>query len=58
MNYDEVYLGDGLFASFDGIHVMLFAQRLEGNHYVFLEPNVLAKFQDFLTTFVYKGKDE
>lgn len=34
----ETYLGDGLYASFDGYHIMLRAPRDNGDHYVALEP--------------------
>lgn len=40
----EEYLGDGLFASFDGYHICLRAPREDGDHLVFLEPMVLAAF--------------
>lgn len=44
----EVYLGDGLYASFDGYMIKLRAPRREGEHEVFLEPAVL----DSLLAFV------
>ena len=37
---NEVYLGDGLYASFDGWQIMLRAPREGGDHYVALEPAV------------------
>lgn len=38
---DETYLGDGLFASYDGWMVKLRAPREDGvNHWVGLEPEV------------------
>jgi hypothetical protein len=37
---DESYLGDGLYASFDGWQLNLRAPRSEGDHYVALEPEV------------------
>jgi len=36
----ETYLGDGLFASFDGWHVTLRAPRGSGDHWITLEPAV------------------
>lgn len=36
----EFYLGDGLYASFDGWHLRLRAPRLGGDHFVALEPAV------------------
>jgi hypothetical protein len=39
----EVYLGDGLYASYDGFTLKLRAPIASGvNHEVFLEPKVLA----------------
>jgi hypothetical protein len=35
------YLGDGLYAHFDGYHIVLTAPRENGDHYVSLEPEVL-----------------
>lgn len=36
----EIYLGDGLYASFDGYHINLRAPRELGDHHVSLEPEV------------------
>ena len=41
MDKREQYLGDGLYASFDGHAVTLRAARQEGDHCVVLEPDVL-----------------
>lgn len=35
---DESYLGDGLYASFDGWQIVLRAPRNDGDHWVALEP--------------------
>lgn len=40
----ETYLGDGLYASFDGWQFILRAPRAEGDHWVALEPEVLEQF--------------
>lgn len=47
---NEVYLGDGLYASIEGATgmVKLRAPRCEGDHEVFLEDEVLDSFLDFL----------
>lgn len=37
---NETYLGDGLYASFDGYSITLRAPREFGNHIVVLEPQV------------------
>jgi hypothetical protein len=44
----EVYLGDGLYASFDGYQVRLRAPDTAGDRVVFLEPEVLDKFEMYL----------
>ena len=38
---DEIYLGDGLYASFDGYSVTLRAPRMDGDHWVELEPQMM-----------------
>jgi len=43
----EVYLGDGLYASFDGYSFWLRAPRENGDHEVALEPEILKAFDDF-----------
>lgn len=45
---NETYLGDGLYASFDGYQITLRAPREGGDHYVALEPSVLREFERFL----------
>lgn len=45
---EERYLGDGLYARFDGFSFWLRAPRENGDHYVALEPHVLAEFQRFI----------
>ena len=44
---DETYLGDGLYASFDGFMITLRAPRGHQDHWVGLEPSVLAAFDDW-----------
>ncbi len=47
--HDESYLGDGLYASFDGYGITLRAPRIGGDHEVYLEPEVyraLATFRE------------
>ena len=41
---NEVYLGDGLYARFDGFSIWLRAPRSNGDHYVALEPLVFREF--------------
>lgn len=44
----EIYLGDGLYASFDGWQFTLRAPRATGDHYVALEPIVLERFMEYV----------
>jgi hypothetical protein len=45
---EETYLGDGLYASFDGYQFRLRAPRLEGDHEVYMEPPVLYAFEQYV----------
>lgn len=45
---EETYLGDGLYASFDGFSFVLRAPRADGDHFVALEPGVLRAFEEFV----------
>lgn len=36
----ETYLADGVYVSFDGWHLILRAPREEGDHYIFIGPDV------------------
>ena len=48
MTDKEVYLGDGLYASFDGWMIKLRARRCDGiDHEVYLEDSVLKNFMGF-----------
>jgi hypothetical protein len=40
----ETFLGDGLYASFDGFSLWLRAPRIGGDHVVALEPQIMADF--------------
>jgi hypothetical protein len=43
------YLGDGLFASFDGFQIILAASNgIEDTNRVYLEPRVLAAFERYV----------
>lgn len=44
----ERYLGDGLYAHFDGYHVILRAPRENGDHWVGLEYSVILEFIRYL----------
>jgi hypothetical protein len=45
---EEVYLGDGLYASFDGDMLKLRAPRENGDHVIYLEPEIYAALQRFV----------
>ena len=45
----ETYLGDGLYASFDGYQIKLRAPREDGDHEVYMEPEVYTALQAFVT---------
>jgi hypothetical protein len=48
---EPVYLGDGLYAQFDGWQIELYAWNgISKTNRVFLEPAVLATFESYLTT--------
>jgi hypothetical protein len=44
---DESYLGDGLYAEFDGWQIVLRAPREDGDHWVAIEPEVFTKLVRF-----------
>jgi hypothetical protein len=43
----EQYIGDGVYASFDGWYVWLRAPREHGNHMVALEPDVFKHLAEY-----------
>lgn len=52
----ETYLGDGLYASFDGFMITLRAPREDGDHWVGLEPSVLAAFEKYVVQLRERGQ--
>lgn len=44
----ETYLGDGLYAAYDGFYVWLRAPRENGDHIVGMDPSVLDNFERFV----------
>lgn len=54
----EVYLGDGLYASFDGVSIRLRAPRGDGDHEVFLEPDVFNELLRYANTIWGKPEDK
>lgn len=45
---NELYLGDGLYVRYDGYTFWLRAPREDGDHFVGLEPEILASFLKFV----------
>jgi hypothetical protein len=54
----EEYLGDGLYASFDGFMFKLRAPRMDGDHAVFLEPAVLRNFDGYRKRVIEEMENE
>ncbi len=54
----ETYLGDGLYASFDGFGVKLRAPREDGDHEVYLEPDVFEALRQFRTAAFERAQAE
>jgi hypothetical protein len=46
----EAYLGDGCYASFDGWSIVLRAPREGGDHFIYLEPEVLHALKEYLAS--------
>lgn len=44
----ETYLGDGLYASFNGEYIRLRAPRIGEDHIVYLGPEVLVAFEQYI----------
>jgi hypothetical protein len=45
---EETYLGDGLYASFDGFMIILRAPREDGDDWIGLEPAIASALQEFM----------
>ena len=52
----ESYLGDGVYASFDGYQVCLRAPREHGDHVVYLDGSTLAAFDEYVRRLRDGGK--
>lgn len=48
MRKGETYLGDGLYCRFDGDQICLRTARDNGDHYVYLQPRMLAEVDDLV----------
>lgn len=55
----EEYIGDGVYASFDGYQIWLRTQRLGNDwHEIALEPSVYVTLQDYVTRLRAKATKE
>jgi hypothetical protein len=54
----DTYLGDGLYASFDGYQIRLYTERVGGTNEVFLDGPTLARFQAFIVAQQKRGKEQ
>jgi predicted amidohydrolase YtcJ len=52
----ETYLGDGLYASFDGWMITLRAPREDGDHWVGLEPETYEALLQFVEHIKKRGE--
>lgn len=52
--YKEVYLGDGLYASYDGWQIKLRAPRSEGDHIVYLDQSVCIALAQYMESLGFK----
>lgn len=53
----ETYLGDGLYASFDGWKFCLRAPRENGDHAVYLDHHALKQFNEFIALSTRNGTE-
>jgi hypothetical protein len=52
----ETYLGDGVYASFDGWQIRLRAPRDLGSHFVYLDDQTLAAFERYIAKLREKAR--
>lgn len=52
------YLGDGAYASFDGWHIILWAERDNGWNWVALEPRAHEAFNRFVDSLQERGREQ
>ena len=44
----KTYIGDGVYAKYDGYTVTLYTDREEGRHYIVLEPEHIEALNNFI----------
>ena len=57
MSDKEMYLGDGVYASFDGWQICLRAPRENGDHVVYLEPQLFEALLRFARQFWQRERE-
>lgn len=55
---DETYLGDGVYAVFDGWHIVLDLRAQDSTTKIALEPAVLARLNEFADAVKEKHKEQ
>lgn len=48
---NETYIGDGVYAKYDGYRVELYTQRESDRHWIYLEPEVLKALNTWVDKF-------
>lgn len=51
MAIHKTYIGDGAYAEFDGFNLKLWTPRQDGEHYIYLDPQVWQTLLDFMDQF-------
>ena len=51
------YIGDGVYASYDGFHIWLSTERLTGQHYIALDDTTYASLVAFVDECKQRTKD-
>lgn len=53
----DTYLGDGLYAAYDGYQIRLYTERADGEHEVFLDDTTLVAFEAFVAALRERAKE-
>ena len=48
--FEKVYIGDGVYARWDGMSVLLETERHNGTHYIYLEPHHVENIMKLLAS--------
>ena len=48
--FEQVYIGDGVYARWDGFSVLLETERDTGKHYIYLEPQHIENIRKLIET--------